>query len=127
MLKNLKMSYIAQGKKSANCGPCSIKIIADYYNISHPKGPKYSVQSLNRLLNVSSKWGCEISDINRVIKRLGLKKKRINWDDIAHHLSNKRPIITVFMDEENGGHYAVLKGETKDDYIFHDPYFGRNF
>lgn len=125
---NLKMTYSQQGKKSANCGPCSIKMIADYLGHGRPEGGHYSVQSLNRLLNVSHEWGCEKSDMARVLKRLGLKRTKChNLADIKKALKAKNPVLTLFIDEGGGGHYAVIKGFEKNTLIFHDSYWGRNF
>ena len=35
---NLRLPYVAQGKESGNCGPCSIKMIADYYGVKKETG-----------------------------------------------------------------------------------------
>lgn len=124
---NLKMKFTPQGKRSANCGPCSLKMISDHFKIKNPQGELYSVPSLNRLLNVSTKWGCEKSDMARVLRRLGLKRKKIKHHQIKTHLKKNRPVLTLIIDEEGGGHYTLIKGVKEDQFIFHDPYWGQNF
>lgn len=132
MFYNLKMPYSPQGKKSANCGPCSLKMAADFYRIKHiKKRQAYSVPSLNRICNVSKQWGTDFKDLNKAIRKIGLEREKISTSRITSTLKSGRPIITVFMDEEGGGHYALIKGikreGSKKYLIFHDPYWGKNF
>ena len=123
----LRVPYTAQGKNSGNCGPCSIKMVADYYKIRKFDGSEYSVPSLNRLCRVTREFGCEKSDINRVLKKLGLNRHKVTYRNLRYHLKKKRPIISLFIDEDGGGHYAVITG-SDDKYIyFNDFYFGMNF
>lgn len=124
---NIKMNYTKQGEESANCGPCSLKMIADYYGIKKRDGSPYSVQSLNRLLNVTSEWGCEKSDMNRVLRRLGLSREKVKITKLNEKLARKKPILTLLIDEDGIGHYAVIKGIKRDKVIFHDSYWGPNF
>jgi ABC-type bacteriocin/lantibiotic exporter with double-glycine peptidase domain len=123
----LKIPYTEQGKESGNCGPCSIKMIADYYGIRKETGDRYSVPSLNRLCRVTKEWGCEKSDVNRVLRRLGLKKTKVNYTDLKKHLSKKKPVLSLIIDESGIGHYTVIKGIEKDQVIFNDSYWGKNF
>lgn len=124
---NLRLPYVAQGKESGNCGPCSLKMIADYYGVRKKTGQKYSVRSLNRLCNVTKEWGCEKSDMNRVMKRLGLKKEKVTLSTINTQLKKKKPVLSLIIDESGIGHYAVIKGVEKKKVIFHDSYWGQNF
>jgi ABC-type bacteriocin/lantibiotic exporter with double-glycine peptidase domain len=124
---NIRLPYVAQGKDSGNCGPCSIKMIADYYGVKKETGESYTVPSLNRLCHVTKEWGCEKSDMNRVMKRLGLKKEKVNLKNLPKHLAQKKPILSLIIDESGIGHYAVIKGVEDQKIIFHDSYWGRNF
>lgn len=123
----LKLPYVKQGKKSGNCGPCSIKMIADYYGVKKESGRRYTVRSLNRLCNVTREFGCEKSDINRVLKKLGLERKKVTLKSLSHVLKNKKPVISLLIDEEGGGHYAVINGITKNEVIFNDSFWGKDF
>ncbi|MFZ4714878.1 MAG: cysteine peptidase family C39 domain-containing protein [Bacteriovoracaceae bacterium] len=124
---NLRLPYVPQGKESGNCGPCSLKMIADYYGLKKKTGEEYSVPSLNRLCHVTKEWGCEKSDMNRVMKRLGLKKEKVTLRNISRHLARKKPVLSLIIDESGIGHYAVIKGVDQQKIIFHDSYWGKNF
>ena len=95
---NLKMKYAAQGKESANCGPCSIKMVADYLGVVKRDGEEFSVPSLNRICRVSKKWGTEFSDMNKTLKKLGLKRNRVSLKNLDQALMEKKPILSVFID-----------------------------
>lgn len=133
MKKSVKLSlpYVKQGKKSANCGPCSLKMIADYYGVKKPTGKRYSVTSLNRLCNVTREFGCEKSDMNRVLKKLGLKREKVNLRTMKRHLVQRRPVLSLIIDEGGVGHYAVIKGfqktKSQEKVIFNDSYWGRDY
>ena len=123
---NLPMPYTKQGKNSGNCGPCCLKMLADYYGVKKKDGQKYSVPSLNRLCQVVFDYGCEKSDMARVLKRLGLKRKKIKLNQISKSLTRKKPILGLFIDESGEGHYALIKGVKNEKLIFHDSYWGKN-
>lgn len=122
------MAYSKQGKESGNCGPCSLKMLADHYKVKNPKtGESYTVPSLNRICRVSREYGTEFKDMHRTLRRLGLEKKRLEWQQLGRSLKAKKPVLSCFLDETGIGHYAIIKGQENDQLIFHDPYFGRNF
>ena len=120
-----RLGYVAQGKRSANCGPCSLKMIADYYGISHPRGGQFSVQSINRLLKTTTQWGTEPKDLHRVAKRLGLIPRKVGYDHLEEVLKQGHPVVGLFMDEGNQGHYALISGLKGDELVFHDSYWGK--
>lgn len=51
----------------------------------------------------------------------------INWTIIDKEIAKGDPVI-VYIRKTNGrgGHYVVVTGKDKKDYIVHDPYFGPN-
>lgn len=51
----------------------------------------------------------------------------ISWSKIDSQIKNGNPVI-VYIKKTNGGggHYVVVTGKDKKDYIVHDPYFGSN-
>lgn len=51
----------------------------------------------------------------------------VNWSTIDKQIKKGNPVI-VHIQKTNGrgGHYVVITGEDKKDYIVHDPYFGPN-
>lgn len=123
-----RVKHVRQGENSANCGPCGLKMIADYYGIRHPKtrGP-ISVHSFNRFLKTSSEWGTEPQDLHRLAKRLGLRPKRIAPGQLKRTLKKGHPVLSLFIDESGIGHYAPIIGMEKTHLIFHDSYWGRKF
>jgi len=100
-------------------------MLVDYYKINHPKGGKYTLPSLNRLLNVSTEWGCEKSDMARVLNRVGLSRVKVEHHQIAWHLKNNGPILSLLIDETGEGHYALISGKKGNTLYFHDSYFGK--
>jgi hypothetical protein len=91
------------------------------------------VASLNKICRTSQEWGTEFSDFNRALKRLGLKREKIaDMKQLDKALKRKKPVVSAFIDEEGGGHYAIIKGWRQNssgevELIFHDSYFGPNF
>ncbi|HPN96337.1 MAG TPA: C39 family peptidase [Candidatus Moranbacteria bacterium] len=51
----------------------------------------------------------------------------IKWSTIDSEIKKGNPVI-VYIKKTNGrgGHYVVVTGKDKKDYIVHDPYFGSN-
>jgi peptidoglycan hydrolase CwlO-like protein len=51
----------------------------------------------------------------------------ISWSTINAQITKGNPVI-VYIKKTNGGggHYVVVTGKDKKDYIVHDPYFGSN-
>ena len=102
-------------------------MVADYYGVKKPTGEQYSLPSLNRLLNVSTVWGCEKSDMRRVLSRLGLKRIRVDWSNMRDYLRKGHPVICLFIDELGEGHYSVIKGIEGNELIFNDSYWGKDY
>lgn len=125
----LNVTIEIQSKRSANCGPASVKAILDYYEIKKEDGSPYSLQSVNRLLKTTKEWGCEEEDILGLFTRLKLPWKKIGFDEISLQLAQGAPILTLFRDELHDGHFAVIIGEDTKHFIFHDPWpdFGKFF
>jgi len=123
----IQVPFVKQGKTSSNCGPCTLKMVADYFGVKHPDGRRYSVKSLNRLLRVEFNQGCEKSDMNRVLKRMGLKREKVTLSQISKKIAEKKPIICLFTDETDEGHYSVITGEKKNQLYFNDSYHGKGF
>jgi ABC-type bacteriocin/lantibiotic exporter with double-glycine peptidase domain len=124
---HIKVPFVRQGKESSNCGPCTLKMVADYYRVRKPNGKQYSVSALNRMLKVEADYGCEKSDMARVIKRMGLKRQKLTLRTLPKALKQKQPVICLFTDETNEGHYAVITGSKGQKIYFNDSYHGKNF
>jgi len=50
----------------------------------------------------------------------------INWSTIDAQIKKGNPVIVYIKRSRGGGHYVVVTGKDKKDYIVHDPYFGAN-
>ena len=50
----------------------------------------------------------------------------IKWSTIDSEIKNGNPVIVYIKRSRGGGHYVVVTGKDKKDYIVHDPYFGPN-
>lgn len=129
----LDVPFFVQGKRSANCGPCALKIIFEYYKIKNDKEQEYSVHSINRLLKTSREFGCDEEQILKLAKRVGFNYKIIGPHQIQDALLRQNPILALFRDELHDGHYAVIvgyrNGNNGSELLFHDPWpsFGENF
>ena len=130
----LDVPYTGQSTRSANCGPCSVKMICDYFNIKKPDGRPYSLMSLNRLLRTDKDYGIEEKDVMAFFGRVNFPVIKITPDNIITSLQRKHPILACFRDELHDGHYGVIIGASEIDshdpfLIFHDPWpeFGSNF
>lgn len=122
--KILNVEFIAQTKTSGNCGPCSLKMVLNYHQKDN-----YSVQSLNKYLKVSKKWGCQEEDIENFLENQAIEYSRIKIQEIDQAIAEKKPVLVLFQDELHDGHYGVIIGFDQENYIFHDPWpeFGESF
>jgi len=50
----------------------------------------------------------------------------ISWSTIDAQIKKGNPVIVYIKRSRGGGHYVVVTGKDKKDYIVHDPYFGSN-
>lgn len=50
----------------------------------------------------------------------------IKWSKIDSEIKDGNPVIVYIKRSRGGGHYVVVTGKDKKDYIVHDPYFGPN-
>jgi ABC-type bacteriocin/lantibiotic exporter with double-glycine peptidase domain len=125
----LKIKFLEQTRTSGNCGPCSIKMLLDHHHIKNPMGLPFSVQSLNKLVKVSKKWGCEEESIEAFLKRFKISYKKIPFSQLHEALKAKKPVLALYQDELHDGHYGLIVGYDSDHFIFHDPWpdFGANF
>lgn len=121
----LKIRHVPQTHTSANCGPCTLKMALDFHGITKRDGTPYSVHSLNRLLRVDSEYGCEKSDFRYAFRQLGIKVKKIRFDEIETYIDRHRPIISLFLDEDLQGHYSIVCGYDPKHYHFMDPWHKR--
>ncbi len=108
---NLRIPYIKQDLKgdNAHCGPCCIKMIADYFNCINPKtGKLYTIQSLVAKAQVCRKNGTTFNDMKRLIKEIGLRYRLIPAKSLP---KTKNPVIACVGGYSGFSyHYVVIRG-----------------
>lgn len=104
-------------------------MLLDYHQKFHPDGHPFTVQSINKHLRVSKKWGCEESDIENFLERFEIGYTKVRFHQLESLLKQKKPILSLYQDELHDGHYGLLVGQDQDHYFFHDPWpdFGPYF
>lgn len=73
------------------------------------------------LINWPTSWPPSIDLVSSI------SHGNISWSTIDKQIGKGNPVI-VYIRKTNGrgGHYVVVTGKDKKDYIVHDPYFGPN-
>jgi len=76
-------------------------------------------------------YGTRNSEIVKFPKKFGFKsvvKKNATIKDIEESLKKKYPIIVNYVEPEDEiGHFAIVKGLTKNKIILYDPWHGPSF
>jgi ABC-type bacteriocin/lantibiotic exporter with double-glycine peptidase domain len=121
----LPISHQPQTRTSANCGPCSLKMILDHLQILNQHRQPYSVHACNRLLKTSREFGVEEADFERVLHNLKINFRSIKGHEIEPHIQSGHPILALYLDEDKEGHYALLVGYDTKNFIFNDPWHRR--
>ena len=131
----LDLPYCQQKSDSACCGPCCIKMLADYYKVVKPSGEPYSKMSLVKLGNCTKESGTSFNDMNKLLSMLGLLRTKVKTlKDIKDSIKRGEPILTLIPDIKEAGafHYIIIKGinPVKDEFdvdlIVQDPYWGEH-
>ena len=104
-------------------------MLLDFHKVVNSKGLPFSVQSINKLVKVSKKWGCEEESIEAFLKRFEISFKQIPFSQLEKALKAKKPVLALYQDELHDGHYGLIIGFDSDHFIFHDPWpdFGAQF
>lgn len=113
------------------CGPASLKIVTDYYNLDKTEA------ELSDLCNRDPDLGTDDKSIKAAAEKLGFKveiKNEAEFADIKGWLEQKVPVIVNWFtrgrtdypeDEVADGHYSVVMG-LDDEFIYiQDPEVGR--
>jgi hypothetical protein len=104
-------------------------MLLDFHKVVNSKGLPFSVQSINKLVKVSKKWGCEEESIEAFLKRFKISFEQIPFSQLEKALKAKKPVLALYQDELHDGHYGLIIGFDSDHFIFHDPWpdFGAQF
>src|SRR3989344_935966 len=117
----LKIPYCRQ-LKEYYCGPAALKMVLGYHRI------KVSQSHLAKLIKTSKKHGTRRRVLVDVLSRFGLRPHHqinANFKEIQHWLKKSLPVIVNYH-LKSDGHYAVVKGLTKEAIILADPFYGQH-
>ncbi len=119
---------VATFNQSTNysCGAVALQIVFEYL------GKRVSEKQLIRLAKTTPEKGTDPKDLASTARKLGFKVQwSERWTEAAVRKTLERgyPVIVNFQDtpQLGEGHYAVIIGYTKDEFIFSDPSRGEDF
>ena len=119
----LKIKPFQETLNAGMCGPASLKIVLDYYDIEK------SEKELAKLCRHNKNMGVDDEKIKRVAGSLGFKvkiKNSSNFKDIENWLDKKVPVIVNWFtkgrqeyseSEVSDGHYSVVAGLDENTFI----------
>jgi len=107
--------------KDWGCAVTSIAMVFKYHGVSIDPG-KLAKQKIYYydLINWPDSWSGGI----QLASSIG--HGNISWSTIDSQIKKGNPVIVYIKRYKGGGHYVVIHGKDKNDYIVHDPYFGSN-
>lgn len=107
-------------------------MLADYYDVTKLDGKPYTKQGLVRVCNTDKENGTQYKDMNRVLKSMGLMRRRCkNLLEVAEAIEKGQPVLTLIPDPEEPGtyHYIIISGFMETlfslpKFYVTDPYYG---
>jgi len=123
MKKMLKIKPFQETLNAGMCGPASLKIVLDYYDIEK------SEKELAKLCRHNKNMGVDDEKIKKAAGSLGFKvkiKNSSNFKDIENWLDKKVPVIVNWFtkgrqeyseSEVSDGHYSVVAGLDENTFI----------
>lgn len=123
----LPIKQCRQWTDSACCGPCCIKMVADYYGIETTKN------QLIQLCKTDKEYGTTKQYMKRVLRWVGLESTLTTgkkYIEPGYFIPDLPHIALVIEDEEE--HYVVINGcdytAYPQGYVFMtDPYYGKRW
>lgn len=109
-----------------SCGAVALQIVFEYL------GKNLTEEALIRLAKTNPEIGTNPKDLVAAAKAIGFKviwKEKWTEARVRKTLERGLPMIVNFQHqpEKGEGHYAVIIGYTKDEFIFSDPSRGEDF
>jgi len=106
-----------------SCGPAVFQMVFGYF------GTRASQKTLAKELKTTKKIGTKNRDLVRVANENGFfsfAQRYATVSKIKRFLSRGLPVIVDFIEpSEEEGHYAVIVGRDRSNFIFNDPWNGR--
>jgi len=119
----MKIKSLKQ-RDSEACGPTVIKMVVDYFGLSH------SLNELAKISNYKKREGLSNKELVQVLKKLGLKtneKNSASWADLKKLNTKSNVIILSWMFKGYIGHFSVLEKVTKNHIYLAEPHNGMSF
>ena len=117
----MKIKPIKQ-KDSNACGPTSIKMVTDYFNM------KISQKEINNLSKYKELDGMSNNDLVNTLKKLNLNvkhKNNVTWEELQSLNTTENVLIVSWMLKGYIGHFSVVEKVTKDAIFLADPVEGK--
>lgn len=119
-----EIAHKAQTKKY-NCGPTSLAMLLDFYNIAHVE------EDLENLCETSVMHGTHHASLVKAAQSLGarvVEKENASIADLQSALEMGHPVLVNYFNPlTRVGHFAIIKGFDDEMVIFADPKNGDNF
>jgi len=108
--------------KDYGCAVTSVAMVFRKFGASvDPKKLAREKIFYSDLIKWPTNWNSNIKLISSV------SHGNVNWSKIDAQIKKGDPVIVhIYKTNGRGGHYVVITGKNKKDYIVHDPYFGPN-
>ena len=108
--------------KDYGCAVTSVAMVFRKFGASvDPKKLAREKIFYSDLIKWPTNWNSNIKLISSV------SHGNVNWSKIDAQIKKGDPVIVhIYKTNSRGGHYVVITGKDKKDYIVHDPYFGPN-
>ncbi len=108
------------------CGAVALRIVLEYLAL------ELTEKELMKLANTTPATGTDPKNMVAAAHKLGFEvQHKEGWtpNQVKKTLENGLPIIANYQEspEEGEGHYAVIIGYTKDEFIFSNPSKGEDF
>ena len=130
-MKFLKIKPFQETLDRGWCGPAVLKMILEFYGI------RKSEKELVRLAGTTFKAGTNANQMQRVLRRFGLKTKlkdNSNFSHIRKYLNKNIPVIVDWFthgrrdypdSQVADGHYSIVFGLDKKYIYLQDPEIGK--
>lgn len=99
------------------CGPASLKMVMDYYNVS------VSEADIAKAAGATKEKGTSIKGLIKAAKHFGFKvllKENSSLEYLEYFIKRKIPVIVDWFSEDDG-HYSVVVDIDKENVVLMDP------
>lgn len=116
-----------QGTDTAYCVPFSLLGIAEYFGIHF-----LTTDEMIELCGTHKKSGSQLEIVSKVVKKIGMKFKRIRFNikNVRKSLEHGNPVVVCYATSKDEGHFSTIIDVRVDKrkngfYTLNDTYYGR--